>query len=92
MKTAMTGLLMAATMLASVPAVAQDGGPDAPPINDRSKYLPASVPTSDDVLRIPVPADYNAPKGAFVRRHRRCGTARDDRRAGQDDHRGAEAR
>lgn len=66
MKTAMTGLLLAATMLASVPAVAQDGGPDAPPINDRSKYLPASVPTSDDVLRIPVPADYNAPKGSFV--------------------------
>ena len=48
------------------PVPAQDAGPDAPPINDRGQWLPSSVPTSDDVLRIPVPADYNAPKGSFV--------------------------
>ncbi len=62
----MLRLMLAATALATVPAMAQNGGPDAPPINDRSAYLPPSVPTSDDVLRIPVPADYNAPKGSFV--------------------------
>jgi imidazolonepropionase-like amidohydrolase len=40
--------------------------PHAPPINDRSSSLPSSMPTSDDVQRIPVPKDFNAPKGAFV--------------------------
>ena len=62
----MLRLMLAATALAAMPAAAQDGGPDAPPIHDRGQWLPRSVPTSDDVLRIPVPADHNAPKGSFV--------------------------
>lgn len=51
-----------------IPAIvfAQDRGPQARPINNRDQWLPRSVPTSDDVLRIPVPADFNAPKGSFV--------------------------
>jgi imidazolonepropionase-like amidohydrolase len=51
-----------------IPALvsAQDRGPQARPINNRDQWLPGSVPTSDDVLRIPVPADFNAPKGSFV--------------------------
>lgn len=41
--------------------------PDVPaPINDRSAYLPPSVNTSDDVLRVPQPDGYNAPKTVFV--------------------------
>ncbi|ALJ14770.1 amidohydrolase family protein [Sphingopyxis macrogoltabida] len=60
-----SGLLLAATMIAS-PALAQDSGPEARPIYNRDQWLPKSVPLSDDVLRIPVPADYNAPKGSFV--------------------------
>ncbi|WP_447761526.1 amidohydrolase family protein [Sphingopyxis panaciterrae] len=60
-----SGLLLAAAVIAS-PAAAQDGGPEARPIYNRDQWLPKSVPTSDDVLRIPVPADYNAPKGSFV--------------------------
>jgi imidazolonepropionase-like amidohydrolase len=66
MKTAwLAGLLLATTLIAG-PAVAQDRGPEARPVYDRGQWLPPSVPTSDDVLRIPVPADYNAPKGSFV--------------------------
>lgn len=38
----------------------------APPINDRSQWLPDTVTTSDDVLRIPVPANHNVPEGSFV--------------------------
>ncbi|MBY8826181.1 amidohydrolase family protein [Sphingomonas colocasiae] len=57
---------LAAAALSALPVAAQDRGPDAPPINDRGAYLPSSVPTSDDVLRILVPADYNVPKGSFV--------------------------
>ena len=37
-----------------------------PPINDRDSWLPSSIPTSDDVQRIPVPKDFNAPKGGFI--------------------------
>ncbi|MBW8295594.1 hypothetical protein, partial [Sphingopyxis sp.] len=59
-----SGLLVAATIAS--PAQGQDGGPEARPIYNRDQWLPPSVPTSDDVLRIPVPADYNAPKGSFV--------------------------
>jgi imidazolonepropionase-like amidohydrolase len=59
-------VLFTASALAVVPAVAQDSGPEARPIYNRDQWLPKSVPTSDDVLRIPVPADHNAPKGSFV--------------------------
>jgi imidazolonepropionase-like amidohydrolase len=59
------GLLICATMIAS-PAAAQGDEAQARPIYKRDQWLPPSVPTSDDVLRIPVPADYNAPKGSFV--------------------------
>lgn len=54
--------------VALIPAlvVAQDGGPQARPLYNRDRWLPKSVPTSDDVLRIPVPADFNVPKGSFV--------------------------
>jgi imidazolonepropionase-like amidohydrolase len=58
--------ISAVALALSSPGVAQDGGADASPINDRSAWLPASVSTSDDVLRVPVPADYNTPKGSFV--------------------------
>ncbi|MBX7483429.1 amidohydrolase family protein [Qipengyuania qiaonensis] len=63
--TLLSGILLAAAAIAG-PAFAQDGGPEARPIYDRSAVLPDHVPTSDDVLRIPVPADYNAPEGSFV--------------------------
>jgi len=65
MKKTICGLLLAGAFTAA-PAMAQDKGPEARPIYDRSGVLPASVPTSDDVLRIPVPKDYNVPKGSFV--------------------------
>ncbi|MDT9598856.1 amidohydrolase family protein [Sphingosinicella rhizophila] len=58
-------LLLSAALLAS-PATAQDRAAETRPIHDRSQWLPPSVPTSDDVLRIPAPAGYNAPKGSFV--------------------------
>jgi len=62
-----TGLLLV-TALGAAPTLAQarDKGPEARPIYNRDQWLPPSVPTSDDVLRIPVPADFNAPKGSFV--------------------------
>jgi imidazolonepropionase-like amidohydrolase len=65
---AVTGLLRRLGILALIAtsAVAQDGGPQSRPIYNRDQWLPKSVPTSDDVLRIPVPADHNAPKGSFV--------------------------
>jgi imidazolonepropionase-like amidohydrolase len=53
-------------VIIATPVVAQDGGPTARPIYKRDQWLPPSVPTSDDVLRIPVPADYDAPKGSLV--------------------------
>jgi len=62
--TLVSGLIAAAAMTS--PSAAQDGGPEARPIYDRDQWLPPSVPTSDDVLRIPAPADFNAPKGSFV--------------------------
>lgn len=52
--------------LIAAPAVAKEEGPEARPIYNREQWLPESVPTSDDVLRVPAPADYNAPKGSFV--------------------------
>ena len=55
--------MMVMVLLIPAAALAQDNGPQARPINNRDKWLPRSVPTSDDVLRIPVPADFNAPKG-----------------------------
>ena len=59
--------LLLATALIVTPAFAQDaGGPEARPIYDRSQWLPPSVPTSDEVLRIPAPPDHNAPEGSFV--------------------------
>jgi imidazolonepropionase-like amidohydrolase len=53
----------------ATPALArekQDSGPQARPLYNRDQWLPKSIPTSDDVLRIPVPKDFNAPKGSFV--------------------------
>ncbi|MBB4859359.1 hypothetical protein HNO88_002688 [Novosphingobium chloroacetimidivorans] len=61
----LSGLLLAASAIAG-PAMAQPDASDVQPLHNRDRWLPKSVPTSDDVLRIPVPADYNAPKGAFV--------------------------
>ncbi|MBW8295441.1 hypothetical protein, partial [Sphingopyxis sp.] len=60
--------LLFAAALVAVPAMAQNNETraEARPIYNRDQWLPPSVPTSDDVLRIPVPADYNAPKGSFV--------------------------
>jgi len=60
------GLSILALLASSAVAVAQDGGPEARPIYNRDKWLPKSVPTTDDGLRLPVPADHNAPKGSFV--------------------------
>jgi imidazolonepropionase-like amidohydrolase len=45
---------------------AQDQKTTVSPLHDRSEWLPETVTTTDDVLRIPVPADYNAPEGSFV--------------------------
>jgi imidazolonepropionase-like amidohydrolase len=61
----LSGLLLA-TAIVATSALAQDGGPQARPLYNRDQWLPKSVPTSDDVLRIPVPKDFNAPKGSFV--------------------------
>jgi hypothetical protein len=63
-------LLIAAALFAT-PVFAQaksglDQGPEARPLYRRDQWLPKSVPTSDTVLRVPMQADYNAPKGAFV--------------------------
>ena len=60
------GLSILALLASCAVAVAQDGGPEARPIYNRDKWLPKSVSTTDDGLRLPVPADYNAPKGSFV--------------------------
>lgn len=60
------GALFAVSLISVAPAMAQDGGPQARPLYNRDQWLPTSVPTSDDVLRVPTPADYNAPKGSFV--------------------------
>lgn len=65
MKAWFVRLLWVLPLIASL-AVAQDNGPQARPIYKRDRWLPESVPTSDDGLRIPVPADFNAPKGSFV--------------------------
>ncbi|HKX54696.1 MAG TPA: amidohydrolase family protein, partial [Xanthomonadales bacterium] len=45
---------------------AQDQASAVSPLHDRGEWLPESVPTTDDVLRIPVPAGHNAPEGSFV--------------------------
>jgi imidazolonepropionase-like amidohydrolase len=58
-------LLLVVSLIAT-PAMARDSGPQARPLYNRDQWLPKSVPTSDDGLRIPVPADHNAPKGSFV--------------------------
>lgn len=52
--------------LLATTAVAKDEGPQARPLYNRDQWLPKSVSTSDEVLRIPVPADHNVPKGSFV--------------------------
>ena len=87
----------AAPSKAALGKLASDGGPDAQPLATRDRWLPQSVPTSDTVLRIPVPAALTSPRdrsywwGAGCRRHRRCGAARERRRHWQDDYRGAAA-
>jgi imidazolonepropionase-like amidohydrolase len=66
LRTMVHGLLALAL---ATPAMAQglrDTGPDVPPINDRSRWLSAKTPTTDDVQRVPVPAAFNAPTGSFV--------------------------
>ena len=75
MRALLSGVLMTATLIA-VPMLVQskaapsksasDGGPDAQPLATRDRWLPQSVPTTDTVLRIPVPAGWNEPKGSFV--------------------------
>jgi len=65
MITRLLRLLLLVPLLATT-AVAQDDGPQARPIYNRDQWLPKSVPTSDDGLRLPVPADHNVPKGSFV--------------------------
>lgn len=62
--TVLAALLSAAFALPAF--AAKDEGPEARPIYNRDQWLPPRVPTSDDGLRVPVPADYNAPKGSFV--------------------------
>jgi imidazolonepropionase-like amidohydrolase len=67
-------IALAATLLATTaPVLAapaktaySDGGPDAQPLARRDRWLPADEPTTDTVLRIPVPAGYLEPKGSFV--------------------------
>jgi imidazolonepropionase-like amidohydrolase len=74
MRAWLSGLLMAAVVGApafaankgSSAEVSPDGGPDAQPLATRDRWLPSSVPTSDTVLRIPVAAGFDEPKGAFV--------------------------
>ena len=84
--------------LVAAPAAGPGQGPQARPIYNRDQWLPKSVPTSDDGLRLPVPADYNAPEGlvragrrAAVGRNGRAGAPGDDRGPGQGDHRGTES-
>jgi len=64
MKASFSGLLLATFMSAALFAAnalaAQDDGPEARPIYKRDQWLPDRVPTSDDGMRVPVPADYNA--------------------------------
>lgn len=66
-----SGLLFTSALSCAVSGLAMaappaEKGPEAQPIYDRSRWLPESVPTTDDVLRIPVPAGYNAPEGSLV--------------------------
>jgi imidazolonepropionase-like amidohydrolase len=74
MRAWLSGLLVTAAMIAT-PAMVQakaakarfsDGGPDAQPLAKRDRWLPADAPTTDTVLRVPVPAGYNEPQGSFV--------------------------
>ena len=58
--------MMVVVLLIPAVVVAQDREPQARPIYNRDQWLPHSVPTSDDGLRIPQPADFNVPKGSFV--------------------------
>ena len=58
--------LLSIVSLLAMPAAAREADSQARPIYNRDQWLPKSVPTSDEGLRIPVPADYNAPKGSFV--------------------------
>ena len=58
--------LMGVVLLIPATVLAQDREPEARPIYNRDPWLPRSVPTSDDGLRIPQPADFNVPKGSFV--------------------------
>lgn len=52
--------------LASALATGQTQAANAHPLGDRDQWMPASVTTSDDVLRVPMPPDFNAPEGSFV--------------------------
>ncbi|HET9448331.1 MAG TPA: hypothetical protein VFO35_18830, partial [Steroidobacteraceae bacterium] len=60
------GIIALIAPSAAAVAIADDSAPQARPIYNRDRWLPKSVPTSDDGLRLPVPADHNAPKGSFV--------------------------
>jgi imidazolonepropionase-like amidohydrolase len=58
--------LLGVVLLIPLTVLAQDREPQARPLYNRDQWLPRSVPTSDDGLRIPQPADFNVPKGSFV--------------------------
>jgi imidazolonepropionase-like amidohydrolase len=60
------GLVATAIAGVSIRMPPQDGGPDARPLANRERWLPPSVQTTDTVLRIPVPAGFDAPTGSFV--------------------------
>lgn len=55
------------TLALAAPAMAAGAQPSHPaPLRDRSAWMAPGQTTSDDVRRLPQPADYNAPKGSFV--------------------------
>ncbi|MET0338392.1 MAG: amidohydrolase family protein [Caulobacter sp.] len=60
------GALLAVCVSSAAPVLADAASPLARPLYNRDPWLPASVPTSDDVLRVPTPAAHNAPTGSFV--------------------------
>lgn len=58
--------LILLALLIAPPSMAKGSDSQARPLYDRDQWLPPSIPTSDDVLRIPMPAEHNGPEGTFV--------------------------